>query len=1221
MFLPHIEQVTPLNLNKESNVLTPYPANVKKEISSFILNVLLDPECPSGLVNSTFGIKWAMECTGQSFSLPIESHQIISSGIRLYENWINGKILPVKFDQDRELFLKEMFGHFSLLFEPRQGMNKSLQKKHVNLCLEVINIFEELSTKELGFMEEDTWLYLLDIVLGICDRVLFGEGSKGETILTESLTPYLLKVLFDLWFQSKPKPLDHWKRFKRIFKGWRHRFQTIIQWSTATFALTNSVVNLLYGPNEGSDDVVLLLPPNEKNKFLPTTFQFDKETLIFYWKKILDLIENPNEITNPKNFLEAMYGIRNLVNIFLQVGNHTEFNVDPNCPYLPDAPDGNTILHIFGSWLFQAVQRNQEGFEQGTECAYGILFSIFTAPQTTPFLDIYKTNFYHSVFSALLQYDKYGQYTCAIFSNGRNIFLTELEGVYILLPVYMKVIKNILIEERFPSNISIQINALRETALAITSSLICLPNYLDNLEIKKNFREYNEIQNFELETFKDFKQSLLDIIVRSFLNEKDPRNATQILWMMSKYLHQHIEIYPQLIDKIIRTIEQFLCQPTQTQHSWPDFVYITAIHTLESFRNKLPSIFKNNFVIIPRLITKVSIQIRKLIENPPKSRSNDKNDSIICKLYNLILYYIGAVEWIFQSLPTLEEIFRSIEYALIQREEKSQKSKKKSQIIILEASEIVRNTSMNLFYYLIKKLNNFPLITGPSNISTLTNEKQLKGLFVNNGNESNTGEKEEQFNKRIWNFVYNKTRIITIMEESDEFSNQLNQVKEKYREKESISIEDQNKYRNLKNSKDCSIQNRDEKSLLLIIREITGRYAWRAKYRSFPLDRKVSKLKDIQEYKWFGETRPPLYEQPIPLTQSEIHEQNINLQFKSTNLDIFGGITNLQHKCIHNALYVQHRLQELYRYLKEETDNIDINCKRFQNDECELENENENENNININEYNFNNTRLFLSNFGLFQIHGKEKLTLLNNTQRLLRSLSILDRTSERVNQTISVVYLSKRQNRLSDPKLIYQNNSGSQDYNKFIQELGWFVNLEKHTGFNGLNQIDKNIKVLPYFSNEYYECIFHVSTMLNFEKDTTQKRIQYIKKNRIVIVWCDDIRPWNPLSIKSDKNKFFIIIRPHSTGMYHIQLFNYSNITLTNGPLLNNSFISRSILAELVRKTAILTDREISIKNKEYEDPLKNRNTIINSILEDNEIDLPIDNFFSKLFLISEND
>ncbi|KAJ6246027.1 hypothetical protein M0813_19787 [Anaeramoeba flamelloides] len=192
MFLQHIENTTSLKPDPETGVLVKFPLAVKTNIIKSILSVLIDPNKPKNLLHSTFSIKWIMECSGCSFSLPAEQHKIIEMGVTLYQDWLFGKNTPPHFHENQNRYFREIFGHFSLLFKTRRADNLSTQK-HVELCLKVIQIISDVGFELHDKMDKETWEYLLNILIGICDFILAGKNVE-EPILTNKLAPYLLKV-------------------------------------------------------------------------------------------------------------------------------------------------------------------------------------------------------------------------------------------------------------------------------------------------------------------------------------------------------------------------------------------------------------------------------------------------------------------------------------------------------------------------------------------------------------------------------------------------------------------------------------------------------------------------------------------------------------------------------------------------------------------------------------------------------------------------------------------------------------------------------------------------------------------------------------------------------------------------------------------------------------------------------------------------------------------
>lgn len=98
---------------------------------------------------------------------------------------------------------------------------------------------------------------------------------------------------------------------------------------------------------------------------------------------------NPNQtIQHPNIFLAFMNGVEMLVNQFLKIGIGNKKRRVRNLP-----PDGNTILHVFGQWLFEAILGGQDSFDEGIALAIKILLMIFTTKHRTDFLPTYLARF------------------------------------------------------------------------------------------------------------------------------------------------------------------------------------------------------------------------------------------------------------------------------------------------------------------------------------------------------------------------------------------------------------------------------------------------------------------------------------------------------------------------------------------------------------------------------------------------------------------------------------------------------------------------------------------------------------------------------------------------------------------------------------------------------------------------------------------------------------
>ena len=154
----------------------------------------------------------------------------------------------------------------------------------------------------------------------------------------------------------------------------------------------------------------LTLAPRDKEQ---TMLNLKEEYILYAWQRVLHLLTDLNKIPTPSNFLAAFTGVDNLVNVFLEVKENLVvifsffslssppplFFFSPPPPQPPSVlpPNGNTILHIFGKWLFEAIQLNRRGFEEGTSLAIKTLSGIFSERTKAVFLNTYLASYYRSL--------------------------------------------------------------------------------------------------------------------------------------------------------------------------------------------------------------------------------------------------------------------------------------------------------------------------------------------------------------------------------------------------------------------------------------------------------------------------------------------------------------------------------------------------------------------------------------------------------------------------------------------------------------------------------------------------------------------------------------------------------------------------------------------------------------------------------------------------------
>jgi hypothetical protein len=239
--------------------------------------------------------------------------------------------------------------------------------------------------------------------------------------------------------------------------------------------------------------------------------------------------------------------------------------------YKQNRPCVNSILHLFGHWLFDAAIRQNSSNESrdsttgslnsnrdfvlGQAEAYGILCRIFCSVKTNEqILPEYLSRFYALIINGLrniasnlgndlnqqMEYES-GEILASILVNGHNLFKCDLEGVNILLLPMLNVLNAIFklkyvqkedqrVENRSKEimrtvfNIgssSVSLIELKKYCIHIFSSLLSVPNHFNTLNIGGTGGP-GEAQYFSL------KSKMLEIFLAAMTNEHDTNNLQML---------------------------------------------------------------------------------------------------------------------------------------------------------------------------------------------------------------------------------------------------------------------------------------------------------------------------------------------------------------------------------------------------------------------------------------------------------------------------------------------------------------------------------------------------------------------------------------------------------------------------------------------------------------------------------------------------------------------
>ncbi|XP_018330220.1 ral GTPase-activating protein subunit beta isoform X2 [Agrilus planipennis] len=239
----------------------------------------------------------------------------------------------------------------------------------------------------------------------------------------------------------------------------------------------------------------------------------------------------------------------------------------------PERAKCNSILHLFGEWLFEAAfvgsdlpqrqlsehkQRPNsivmdgkgsislsqpdtlnsladlpsylsiDKYESGRAEALGALCRIICAKKTgEEILPVYLARFYLAVQQGLkLQPNREcGESMVAILMNSSDLFRLDLDGVRILLPAFISALELVLPDKDLTLSCNVSKVELRKASINIVLSIIILPLHFQNVNIKELINQGSE-KNV---TFAQLKPRIMNLVMNALQVENDSTNTHMLL--------------------------------------------------------------------------------------------------------------------------------------------------------------------------------------------------------------------------------------------------------------------------------------------------------------------------------------------------------------------------------------------------------------------------------------------------------------------------------------------------------------------------------------------------------------------------------------------------------------------------------------------------------------------------------------------------------------------
>ncbi|KAL7323770.1 hypothetical protein PS15p_210376 [Mucor circinelloides] len=1059
-----------------------------------------------------------------------------------------------------------------------------LVQRHVELCKKTLKVFA-MAGRTLKLSAE-TWSVLLKVMLGITDYLLkepSGDTSNlGVMNMADELCDSLLQVLFELWLRSTIMDVEMWDILKSCFIRWTHRSKAIQQWSSTSLALTKRIQNLVYGEKEGTDGVYVN-GPNIKLD-LPAEFVY------YAWHRVIYLIPHPLQLP-PNNFTLAMLGIGNLVDTLNSSISGVDIVNHESSP--ARNPDGNTLLHMLGTYLFDAASKAIEAdadSQRGCAEAFATLCKIFSKPQKRePFLRTYIERFYAALQVGL----KSEACLPTILLSCTELFATDLEGVRMLVPDFISAIKMVLPKLRFECRTNVSIDNLRLAAIKVLSTIMCMPNHFDKVELHLGWD--CEMNNSSLENvalvgeqeqlitqlirvlyaspadgdterpFLSLKFYILEVLLMSLRTETSSYNMRYILHLINVYVIEDVPFCPGLVGTVVKLIQDKILTM-----QLPADVTLVAFDVLMDFVDLYDFVKRDSKNVARELVLALSRYVDTLINGGKLAQTYP----LIVQAYDCMIKWILVSQWIIDDRDCYKAVIATLSkgITIFDRENAAPSAP-------VEPVNVEKKKRRDTAFPPTKQLFQLPprVNKGIHHNSHHHQQQDQHAATANSGlRTSTTVRKKEQVAVRMAaeycmsQFVNQLGRFALPYEHAlggcrsakiDDVA-QLKQIKAKDKENwtehaSSIRYFLIDKRTLLTIIDVTDPQPKDDEpgnvpSIVVVIRDTTGKYVWsmETRYKDHNKPTMKSPTKgDASDY-----LRPP----SIHDKRSSIHKATPPLPPQLQSQLTVPTATAVNEKEMPSMDKVfppnsdEWNQWEMVKVLMQRQETSEESHAIHNKDaliKCHIA-----PSACNIDLNSSRGFRLLLSQIGFLLPKNRNHITPLHISDSVISEMETLDMLNERDCISISAYYAKSGSATWSE--LIETPPALSEQFIQFINCLGWPVNTTQHRGYKG--KLDASIcETIPYYSDRTVEFIVNVpyflkkpaaDTMEWGNMNTISKIHQQISSDdHVCAIWIEDLAHYKLLaslikasSSVNSKAMVYIFINPlkHSAnGLYWVRI------------------------------------------------------------------------------------
>ncbi|KAI9320406.1 hypothetical protein BX666DRAFT_2017636 [Dichotomocladium elegans] len=1066
---------------------------------------------------------------------------------------------------------------------PTKESISQLAHRHIELCKKTLAVLARAG--RVLALSEETWMVLLKVMLGITDFLLkepMGGDTNGSGIpnMGDELCEHLLRVLCELWLRSQIKDVAMWNMLKDCFRRWTHRPKSIEQWTLISLSLTTRTLNVLYGDEE--DTSVVMLSMNGTNVKMDLAADF----VDYAWYRILHLIPHPLELP-AHNFTLAMLGIGQLIDCFNAVDERVVSRT-------AEPPSGNTILHIFGTYLFDACSTAPQAepeSQRGCAEAFASLCKIFCRPQhQRPFLRTYIERFYAALSVGL----KSDACLPVILLHSTELFATDLEGVRMLVSDFIAAIKLVLPKMVITTKGFVSVDDVRLAAIKVVSTIMCLPNLFEAVELKPGWDwdmqcasdsasvlgepEHMVTQLIRVlytdqpdesteRPFTGLKFYILELLLMSLRTESSSYNMRYLLHLINVYVIEDVPFCKGLVGTVVKLItEKILTMQL------PSDVTLVAFDVLIDFVDLYEYVKRDSKNVARELVLALSRYVDALIGAGRLVYSYP----LIVQAYDCMIRWILASQWIIDDHDCYKAVIATLSKGITIFDRAS------DDVQIANDTHSEKKKRRDATFPPTKQLFQLPPRSTSKNTTTSSGSALLQHSTVANaGRNSSTAYKKEEVAVRMAaeycmsQFVNQLGQFPSLAEISSRqtgVNNDLQQLKHKrWRCQSNTTTESSDQWEPrdairyflldkriilaLYDVESTHQESRNAPAVQMILRDTTGKYVWsvESQYKAPTTSRTTTPSTTFH-----GDVTTSASDSSVLAGTAKSNEDipppnrtgsnDIPPTVVAVNADALPTFDNLFAEGS-NSWKQWNVVRAMAEDEKQAEDTIRESAKQKAPTQYNVE-----PSKANISTESARGFRLLLADLGLLLPGNHSRITPLRITETLITEIETLDMLNDR--DCVSVTAYYAESGDASWLELVESPPPINPHFFQFLNCLGWPIDIARHTGFKG--KLDPAIcETTSYYADRSVEFLVNVPYFLHQPPEDdgvwgTTNTISKIHRqvssdDHVCIIWIENLAHYATLAkqIKQSnsahsKSMVYLFINPlknSASGLYWIRI------------------------------------------------------------------------------------